>query len=187
MPVHSLKKCIAVLAAGTSLATQAATSFTQASSPVKVAGDATLEEVIVTAQKRGQERVQDVPVPITVLDASQLTQYNQTRLEDYYASVPGLSFQKNSYGAALSIRGLTTANYGNPTVGIVLDDVPYGATINPGYAPYAPDLDPSDLARIEVLRGPQGTLYGASSLGGLLRYVTTDTSTEGVSGRLQVG
>lgn len=148
---------------------------------------ATIQEIIVTAQKRGQERLQDVPVPITVLDAAQLAQYSQNRLEDYYASVPGLSFQKNSYGALLSIRGLSAGNYGNPTVGIVLDDVPYGSTINPGYAPYAPDLDPGDLARIEVLRGPQGTLYGASSLGGLLKYVTVDPSTDAATGRLQVG
>jgi len=149
--------------------------------------DSKVQEVVVTAQKRGQELLQDVPVPVTVLDANQLAQYDQTRLEDYFTDVPGLSFQKNSYGALLSIRGLTAGNYGNPTVGIVVDDMPYGATINPGYAPYAPDLDPSDLARIEVLRGPQGTLYGASSLGGLIKYVTLDPSTAEVTGRLQVG
>ena len=146
-----------------------------------------IAEIIVTAQKRGEERLQDVPIPITVLAADRLALSDQTRLEDYFATVPGLSFQKSDYGASLSIRGLTAGNYGNPTVGIVIDDVPYGATINPGYAPYAPDIDPGDLARIEVLRGPQGTLYGASSLGGLIRYVTADPSTEGLSGRLQIG
>jgi len=144
-------------------------------------------EIIVTAQKRGEERLQTVPIPIAVLAADRLALNDQTRLEDYFANVPGLSFQKSDYGALLSIRGLTAGNYGNPTVGILVDDVPYGATINPGYAPYAPDIDPGDLARIEVLRGPQGTLYGASSLGGLIRYVTTDPSTERLSGRLQVG
>ena len=176
MPACLLMIIIAVLVTGPAWATDLNADTDQA-----------LQQVTVTAQKRGEERLQDVPVPVTVLDANQLAQYDQTRLEDYYTNVPGLSFQKNSYGALLSIRGLTAGNYGNPTVGIVLDDVPYGATINPGYAPYAPDLDPGDLARVEVLRGPQGTLYGASSLGGLIKYVTVDPSTAGFSGRVQVG
>ena len=122
-------------------------------------------EIIVTAQKRGEERLQTVPIPIAVLAADRLAQNDQTRLEDYFANVPGLSFQKSDYGALLSIRGLTAGNYGNPTVGILVDDVPYGATINPGYAPYAPDIDPGDLTRIEVLRGPQGTLRIHDTLG----------------------
>src|SRR5262249_38528439 len=50
-----------------------------------------------------------------------------------------------------------------------------------------PDIDPGDLARVEVLRGPQGTLYGADSMGGLIKFVTVDPSTDKVSGRLQVG
>jgi outer membrane receptor protein involved in Fe transport len=51
----------------------------------------------------------------------------------------------------------------------------------------APDIDPSELAQVEVLRGPQGTLYGASSIGGLLKYVTVDPSTDALSGRIQAG
>jgi outer membrane receptor protein involved in Fe transport len=71
-------------------------------------------------------------------------------------------------------------------VGITLDDVPFGSSTALGYGSrLVPDLDPSDLARIEVLRGPQGTLYGASSIGGLLKFVTTDPSTDNVSGRIQ--
>jgi len=185
MSVYLSTMITAILAAGPAWAADG--GMPQSSLSTQSAEGATIQEVIVTAQKRGQERLQDVPIPISVLDAGQLAQSNQNRLEDYFANVPGLSFQKTSYGAMLAIRGLTAGNYGNPTVGIVLDDVPYGATINPGYAPYAPDLDPGDLARIEVLRGPQGTLYGASSLGGLLKYVTVDPSTADVSGRLQVG
>jgi outer membrane receptor protein involved in Fe transport len=186
MSGHSLKRIIAVLATGPAWAAQTSVAQSVASS-VETADGTKIQEIIVTAQKQGQERLQDVPVPITVLDATQLAESNQNRLEDYFANIPGLSFQKSSYGALLSIRGLTAGNYGNPTVGIVLDDVPYGGTINPGYAPYAPDLDPGDLARIEVLRGPQGTLYGASSLGGLIKYVTVDPSPDRFSGRVQLG
>src|SRR6185436_19493394 len=86
----------------------------------------------------------------------------------------------------LAIRGVTT-NPANPTVGIVVDDVPYGSSTAIGGGFTAPDIDPSELSRIEELRGPQGTLYGASSLGGLLKYVTVDPSTDGVSARAQVG
>jgi iron complex outermembrane recepter protein len=145
-----------------------------------------LEEVIVTAQKRA-ERLQDVPVPVTAISADALANTNQVRILDYYTSVPGLSLTAgDSHGSAqLVIRGLTTGGQINPTVGIVVDDVPYGSSQYAGYV--APDIDPSDLARVEVLRGPQGTLYGASSIGGLLKFVTIEPSIDRVEGRVQVG
>jgi iron complex outermembrane recepter protein len=65
--------------------------------------------------------------------------------------------------------------------------VPYGSSTDGGGGNAIPDIDPSDFARVEVLRGPQGTLYGVSSMGGLLKYVTVDPSTDGTSGSLQVG
>src|SRR5262249_21783889 len=71
---------------------------------------------------------------------------------------------------------------------VLIDDVPYGSSSTYGGAGAAPpDLDPSELARVEVLRGPQGTLYGSSGIGGLLKFVTLDPSTSGFSGPLQVG
>jgi outer membrane receptor protein involved in Fe transport len=89
----------------------------------------------------------------------------------------------------LSIRGIMSGLYTNPTVGITVDDVPYGSStfLGGGGGTVMPDIDPADLARIEVLRGPQGTLYGASSMGGLLKFVTVDPSTDGVSGRIEGG
>jgi iron complex outermembrane recepter protein len=150
----------------------------------------TLEEVIVTAQKRA-ERLQDVPVPVTAISGATLTQTNQLRLEDYYRHVPGLAVGVAGEGNApsLSIRGITTATDANATVGIVIDDIPYGGSVVPGTGTgvTAVDIDPGEVARIEVLRGPQGTLYGASSMGGLLKYVTIDPSFERLSGRVQVG
>jgi len=148
----------------------------------------TLEEVIVTAQKR-EERLQDVPVPVTAINAGDLVDSNQLRVQDYYASVPGLNVmpEASSSFQQLSIRGIVTGLYTNPTVGITVDDVPYGSStfLGGGGGTVMPDIDPADLARIEVLRGPQGTLYGASSMGGLLKFVTVDPSTEGISGRAQ--
>ena len=147
---------------------------------------ADLPQVIVSAEKR-EERLQDVPVPVTAISAQSLVETNQLRLQDYYASVPGLTVLPSDQNGAptLAIRGITTGGFANPTVGIVIDDVPYGASTGLSGGSLAPDIDPSDLSRVEVLRGPQGTLYGASSLGGLLKFVTIDPSTSGFTGRVQ--
>jgi iron complex outermembrane receptor protein len=146
------------------------------------------EEIVVTAQKR-PERLQDVPVPVTAISGQSLLDNNQLHLQDYYATVPGLTMMPYDLNgaAALAIRGVTTGGFTNPTVGITVDDVPYGSSTGVGIGTVALDLDPSDLERVEVLRGPQGTLYGSSSIGGLLKYVTVDPSTSGWSGRAQVG
>jgi iron complex outermembrane recepter protein len=150
-------------------------------------GGPALTEIIVTAQKRN-ERLQDVPVPVTAISADALVNSNQLRLQDYYTRVPGLNITTDDYGTPLvTIRGLTTGAYTNPTVGIVIDDVAYGSSSTFANGQEAPDIDPSDLASVEVLRGPQGTLYGANNLGGLIKYVTVDPSTESVSGRVQAG
>jgi len=146
-----------------------------------------LEEIVVTAQKK-TESLMDVPVPVTVISAVSLTEANQTGLQDYFSRLPGVSMTSSlGGGPAIFIRGITTGGFGNPTVGTAVDDVPYGTSTALGGGYQTPDFDPSDLARIEVLRGPQGTLYGASSMGGLLKYVTIDPSTDGVGGRFQVG
>jgi iron complex outermembrane recepter protein len=147
-----------------------------------------LEEVVVTAQKRNENSL-DVPVPVTALSAQSLTQSNLVRIQDYASSVPSfVSSPSPSAGGEqmLSIRGISTGFGTNPSVGVTIDDVPYGGSTNL-VGNSIPDIDPSDLSRVEVLRGPQGTLYGASSLGGLLKFVTTDPSTEGVSGQVQAG
>jgi iron complex outermembrane recepter protein len=146
-----------------------------------------LAEVIVTAQKR-EERLQDVPVPVTAISGDSLVENDQLRLQDYYTTVPGLNVAPSSQsGQVLSIRGVTTGGGSNPTVGVMVDDIPYGSSTNLGGGSAVPDIDPGDLARVEVLRGPQGTLYGASSMGGLLKFVTVDPSTDGVTGRVQGG
>jgi iron complex outermembrane recepter protein len=170
---------------GLAQSTSSVASATPNSANIQNGGPA-LTEIIVTAQKRN-ERIQDVPVPVTSISADSLTQSNQVRLQDYFTEIPGLNAATSSVGGyqLLSIRGITTG-LANPSVGITVDDVPYGSsTLYGGNVP--PDIDPSDLARVEVLRGPQGTLYGASSIGGLIKYVTVDPSTDEVSGRLQTG
>lgn len=146
-----------------------------------------LEEVVVTAQKRS-ERLQDVPVPVTAISADTLIQQNQVRLQDYATNVPGLSVAPQpAFGQILSIRGISTGPGENPSVGIIIDDIPFGSSTSIGYGVAVPDMDPADLSRIEVLRGPQGALYGASSLGGLIKFVTADPSTGQLAGRVEAG
>jgi len=148
-----------------------------------------LEEVLVTAQKR-EERVQDVPVSVTVINPDDLAENGQNRLVDYFATVPGLSLSSNAFFGGsnyITIRGLSAGFAQNPTVATVIDDVPVGSSQFLAFGSVtSPDLDPSDLARIEVLKGPQGALYGADSLGGLIKYVTADPLTSAVSGRAEV-
>jgi iron complex outermembrane recepter protein len=158
----------------------------QLASGVASAPEADLQEVVVTAQKR-EERLQDVPVPVTAVSAATLLTNDNTRIQDYYSSVPNFSVSPSPSAGGeqmLAIRGITTGFGTNPTVGITIDDVPFGSSSNL-LGNTIPDIDPSDLARIEVLRGPQGTLYGASSMGGLLKFVTVDPSTDQLSGRLE--
>lgn len=145
-----------------------------------------VEEIVVTAEKR-EERLKDVPVPMSVLKAEELATKSQVMLRDYFSTVPGVVLSPGSQSQqTLAIRGISTgAQY--PTVAVVVDDIPFGGTGPNTNGQFVPDIDPGDLARIEVLRGPQGTLYGADSLGGLIKFVTIDPSFSGYSGRVEAG
>jgi outer membrane receptor protein involved in Fe transport len=149
------------------------------------ADDGRSDEIVVTALKRGVERLQDIPGSVTAISADSLVESNQLRIEDYTTKIPNFSVSPSpdiNNSQIVQIRGITTGLGSTPTVGILLDDVPLGITANT-----IPDLDPSDLAQIEVLRGPQGVLFGSATMGGLVRYITKDPSTEQLSGRIQAG
>jgi len=149
--------------------------------------EAGLQEVVVTAQKR-VETLLDVPVPVSVITAQSLIASGPLRIQDYANQIPGLNMTPALQDQnTLSIRGITTGQGSNRTVGVVVDDVPIGADINYAGGAVIPDLDPNDLKQIEVLRGPQGTLYGASSMGGLIKFVTVDPSPDAFAGRVQAG
>lgn len=164
------------------------TDSSQSATPANASQIGQLQQVIVTATKHA-EPLQDVPVAITVLRADALVQNHDVDLEDYYATVPGLSLTSLGNGqTGVTMRGISAGIAGNPTVGITIDDVPIGATdtaiINGN--DYIPDLDPADLQSIDFLKGPQGTLYGASSIGGLIRYVTAVPDFTSTSGHVQI-
>ena len=127
-------------------------------------------DIIVTASKRS-ESLQKVPTSIGVVDGSAVLEHRIETIEDISRIVPGVSFAAHGGPGQenISIRGVSST-VGNPTVGIYIDEVPLITAS--GYEGAAtPRL--IDLDRIEVLRGPQGTLYGASSEGGAIRFLTS--------------
>jgi outer membrane receptor protein involved in Fe transport len=143
-----------------------------ATGPVDTGSDALIEEVLVTAQKR-TENLQDVPASVSVLRRRQLQQLNATTIIDYAAYIPGLNVSSGGGPGQtmITLRGIAPVGPG-AVVGYYVDDTPLGSSSNYGAArEFGLDLMPYDVERIEVLRGPQGTLYGAGAMGGLLKYV----------------
>ena len=143
-------------------------------------------EVVVTAQKR-EERLLDTPQSVTVLSADDLAKVNATQFRDFATMVPALSFTTQGAGQTqISLRGVTTGNDVGPTVGVYVDEVPYGSSSAfANAASLALDVGLFDVERIEVLRGPQGTLYGASTMGGLVKYVSKRPSLADLGGAAQ--
>ncbi len=137
-----------------------------------------LEEIIVTAQKREQQ-LQDVPISIAVLDGEFLDSGRFEGVAEALNQVAGFNqFVTAQSGAPkFSVRGVTaggTLFAGSGTVGYYLDDVPFGLA----KSAITPNVNSYDLARVEALRGPQGTLYGASALNGVIRILTNDADLE---------
>ena len=138
-----------------------------ASEPVTNSSD----DIVVTATKRN-ESLRNVAMPISAVTGDQLAKANANSLSDYIARLPGVVF--NDYQPGISevvIRGIAATTYheqGQTTVGYYLNEIPL---VEPGFPIGIPDVDTFDLDRVEVLRGPQGTLFGSSTLGGLVNYV----------------
>ena len=147
----------------------------------------TLEEVVVTAQKR-EQRLLDVPQSVSVISAEALQTMQAQRFADYFTRVPSASTVETQAGQTrLVLRGLSTNGVG-ATVATYVDETPYGSSTSLANGSIlTPDIDPFDLARVEVLRGPQGTLYGANSLGGLVKYVTVAPRTDAFHAALETG
>lgn len=146
-------------------------------------------DIVVTARKRS-ERLQDVPASISVVSATELTKQGVVRFSDYATRVPGLSLTSVRTGQTqVTLRGITTgAAQSASSTGYYIDEAPIGSVnAYAGGSTTTPDLDPSDLAQIEVLKGPQGTLYGAGAVGGLLKFVTAEPSFTDVGARISGG
>ena len=132
---------------------------------------AALEEIIVTAQKRTED-LQKVPISLQVLGGEKLDQLQVTSFDDYAKFLPSVSFQSlGPSQAQLYFRGISSGGDGLhagslPATGVYLDEIPVTTIGN------SLDVHVYDIARVEALAGPQGTLYGASSLSGTLRIIT---------------
>ena len=148
-----------------------------------------LDTIVVTANRRS-ETLQNVPLPVSVLSYHDIQRENLQDFQDYAEAIPGLAAVSSGAGiTGLSIRGVSSGSQQpSASVGVDVDDTPFGSSsVFSAGSSLTPDIDPADLERIEVLRGPQGTLYGAGALGGVLRFITIPPDTQNYSGRLQVG
>lgn len=130
-----------------------------------------LEEVVVTAQKR-EEKLLDVPIAITAVTSQSMEDSGAAQLADFLQGAPGVGIIDDQSGTqSIQIRGISST-YGNAPVGYYLDELPFSYIGNT----QVPDVRTYDLERVEILRGPQGTLYGDGSIGGTIRILTKDPS-----------
>ena len=159
-----------------------------ASAPSQDAGrhrEYELEEVIVTATRR-EVQVSDVPASIVALGEQALAVSGAHNIDDIAALVPGLDFGRSAFGGQISyisFRGLSTVA-GASTVGVYIDDTAVQGRINPNAFSFFGNAYPVtfDLNRVEALRGPQGTLFGAGAEGGAVRLIFNKPDLEKVSG-----
>ncbi|MEY4722400.1 MAG: hypothetical protein RIQ46_2125, partial [Pseudomonadota bacterium] len=147
------------------------------------AGEEEGSEIIVTAQKRS-ENLQDVPISIAALGEARLEQANVAAFDDYAKLMPSVSFQSFGPGQSqIFFRGVSSGGDGLkigplPTSSLYIDETPVTTIAG------SVDFHVYDIARVEALAGPQGTLFGASSLSGTLRMITNAPDPSGFSGRV---
>ena len=166
----SIRFMVAALT-GTAASLCASWVAAQAVAPASSGSSTELAEVIVTATRRS-ESIQNVPSSITALTANTLEEIKARDLNDFAGFVPGLSFASTGPSTnLLVIRGITTGSQLSSATGVYLDDIPLGASTSNGVGYQSLNINAFDLNRIEVLNGPQGTLYGATSLGGTIKYI----------------
>lgn len=146
------------------------------------ADDTDANEIVVTATKRSQT-LQDVPFSVSALSAEDLRKSNATTLEDVSRQVAGLTIQNLGPGQSqVAIRGVAAGQIVRDQpgvkeqVGIYLDESVISLSL------FTPDIDLFDLARVETLRGPQGTLFGSGSVGGTVRFITAQPDTDKLEG-----
>ncbi len=170
-------------------ATAASASNAAASAPAVSSEEPQIQRVTVSAQKREQASI-DVPASVTAISATRLVSGGLTRIEDYAAEIPGLSFSSQRQGQTqVILRGITTGlAQSASTTSFYIDEAPIGSmNAYAAGSTITPDIDPAELRQIEALKGPQGTLYGAGALGGTVRYVTAPPDYTKFSGSFTVG
>jgi iron complex outermembrane recepter protein len=149
--------------------------------------NAGIETVVVTASKRS-EPSQNVPGGVTALTGANLSEIHANTFADFANMVPSLSYESGGpTNNLIVIRGVTTGSTQlGSAVGLYLDDVPVGASTQFGLGSQSLNINLFDMDRVEVLDGPQGTLYGANALGGALKYVTAKPDLGGYDARAEI-
>ncbi|RDD80092.1 TonB-dependent receptor [Dyella tabacisoli] len=147
----------------------------------------TLQGIVVTAAKREQD-IQKVPISMAAYSGEQLERQGVNSLTDLARMAPALTVVSSGPGSNnLIIRGISSSAGSAATVGYYLDDVPIAASSNAALLSTRGVIDPSvfDIERVEVLRGPQGTIYGSSSMGGTIKYVTNQPDANSTEARIK--
>ncbi len=130
-----------------------------------------LEEILVTASKRGAQKLQDIPISVQALSGDKLIQMGATDFNDFFRLISGLNvFDQGPGDKRYIVRGVNATGAG--TVGLYLDEVIVTGENAQDGGGRQPDIKLFDLDRVEVLKGPQGTTFGSSSLSGTIRYIT---------------
>ena len=172
-----MKKWTMALMASTALFPAAAYAQETAASPADESADSRPGDIIVTAQ-RYKQRLQDVPLSVSAVSGDELAARGTTDLKDLQYSVPGFSTYETGAGRqTIQLRGISTT-IGASTVGAYFDETPLSLdSTTDGF-----NVRMIDLERVEVLRGPQATLYGQGSMGGTIRYIPAAPRLDAASG-----
>ena len=139
-----------------------------------------IEEVIVTAQKR-EQMLSEIPFALQALPGDELQKRGVTHVNDVVRMVPGATFTQSlaNSGSVITLRNVGAYSRGEPTAASYVDEVPFSL---PGLA-YSPSNSMFDLERVEIIRSPQGTLYGQGAMGGVIKMITAEPNlTDGFSG-----
>ena len=166
------------------IATTAAPAWAQTTP----AADTLSSDIVVTARKRGEERLQDIPASITAIGSAELERRGVTNFESFAYTVPGLTFTDQGPGLKrYTLRGIQSA--GQEQVAVYYDEVPVpGIQSSSGDSgSQIGDLQVYDMSRIEVLKGPQSTTFGANSQTGAVRFITNKPKLNAVEGSVRVG
>lgn len=143
-----------------------------------------LEEIVVTATKQ-KEAIDKVPISITALGRDQMDAQGVRTVDDVVRETPGIDFSRSPFGggtgSTISIRGIIS-NTGASTTGVYIDDIPIQSRATQENFAGTTFPEVFDLDRVEVLRGPQGTLWGAGAEGGAIRFITPEPGLEDYSG-----
>ncbi len=147
------------------------TTAVHGETPSRAEASGQLEDIVITATKR-ESRLQDTPISVTALSGEDILERGLTDFTALAMTVPGLSMRSSGPGQTeFEMRGMTSAGGNSSTVGFYFDDTPLTAPASAQNGKVVIDPNLYDLNHVEVLRGPQGTLYGAGSMGGTIKIV----------------